>query len=200
MQDLYKELIQLLEQDPALIIEDKLNKALIIDRALKLDTALLKLLLSNPNIKKQFFADLDGVLVFDKIAFQRFVNSKMFLQDSYTQYKNKIGLSTDNENYLTDSREVVLVWPHKDCVLEGGQTKEDAKRNEIFYNTFGGNAYNNGYMQFNYVTDDGSSRLVTFLIEDDGFETLQLKSSGAWFNGKFGQKQVMTLSLTRVGP
>ena len=65
MQDLYKELIQLLEQDPALIIEDKLNKALIIDRALKLDTALLKLLLSNPNIKKQFFADLDGVLVFN---------------------------------------------------------------------------------------------------------------------------------------
>ena len=46
MQDLYKELIELLEQDPALIIEDKLNKALIIDRALKLDTALLKLLLS----------------------------------------------------------------------------------------------------------------------------------------------------------
>ncbi|MFZ4799098.1 MAG: DNA methyltransferase [Bacteroidia bacterium] len=137
MQDLYKELIQLLEQDPALIIEDKLNKALIIDRALKLDSALLKLLLSNPNIKKQFFADLDGVLVFDKIAFQRFVNSKMFLQDSYTQYKNKIGLSTENENYLTDSREVVLVWPHKDCVLEGGQTKEDVKekRNEIFYNT-----------------------------------------------------------------
>jgi hypothetical protein len=75
-----------------------------------------------------------------------------------------------------------------------------ASPNEIFYNTFGGTAYSNGYMQFNYVTNDGSSRLITFLIEDDGFETLQLKSSGAWFNGKFGQKQVMTLSLTRVGP
>ncbi len=137
MQDLYKELIQLLEQDPALIIEDKLNKALIIDRALKLNTSLLKLLLSNPTIKNQFFADLDGVLVFDKIAFQRFVNSKKFLEDSYTQYKNKIGLSTDNEYYLTDSKEVVLIWPHKDCILEGGQTKEDVKekRNEIFYNT-----------------------------------------------------------------
>jgi hypothetical protein len=55
-------------------------------------------------------------------------------------------------------------------------------------------------MQFNYVTDDGSSRTITFLIEDDGVESLQLKSSGAWFNGKFGQKQVMTMSLTRVGP
>lgn len=72
--------------------------------------------------------------------------------------------------------------------------------NEIFYNTFGGTGYYNGYLQFNYTTDDGSSRLITFLIEDDGAESLQLKSSGAWFNGKFGQKQVMTLSLIRVGP
>ena len=72
--------------------------------------------------------------------------------------------------------------------------------NEIYYNTFGGTGYNSGYMQFNYVTDDGSSRTITFLIEDDGVESLQLKSSGAWFNGKFGQKQVMTMSLTRVGP
>lgn len=135
MQDLYKELIQLLEADQALIIDDKLNKGLIIDRALRLDTALIKLLLTNLSIKKQFFVDIEGVLVFDKVAFQRFVNAKNFLPDSYTQYKNKIGLSTDNDHYITDSREVVLVWPHKDCVLEGGQTKEDAKRNEIFYNT-----------------------------------------------------------------
>ena len=26
------------------------------------------------------------------------------------------------------------MWPYKDCVLEGGQTKEDQKREEIFYN------------------------------------------------------------------
>ena len=134
MQNLYKELIELLEQDPALIIEEKLNKALIIDRALKLDAGLIKLLLSSTSIKKHFFQEIEGVQVFDKIAFQRFVNTKQFLPDSYTQFKNKIGLSTDNENYLTDSREVVLVWPHKDCVLEGGQTKEDTNRNEIFYN------------------------------------------------------------------
>jgi adenine-specific DNA-methyltransferase len=135
MQDLYIELIELLQADQAFIIDDKLNKGLIIDRALKLDPALIKLLLTHPNIKRQFFVDIEGILVFDKVAFQRFVNTKNFLPDSYTQYKNKIGLSTDNDHYITDSREVVLVWPHKDCVLEGGQTKEDAKRNEIFYNT-----------------------------------------------------------------
>lgn len=78
--------------------------------------------------------------------------------------------------------------------------KYGSSPNEIFYNTFGATRYNNGYMQFNYITEDGSSRLITFFIEDDGTESLQLKSSGAWFNGKFGQKQVMTLTLTRVGP
>lgn len=135
MQDLYKELIQLLQADQALIIDDKLNKALIIDRALKLEPTLIKLLLKHPNIKKQFFVDIEGILVFDKVAFQRFVNAKKFLPDSYTQYKNQIGLSTDNDHYITESREIVLVWPHKDCILEGGQTKEDSKRNEIFYNT-----------------------------------------------------------------
>lgn len=27
-----------------------------------------------------------------------------------------------------------MVWPYKDCILEGGQSKEDQKRDEIFYN------------------------------------------------------------------
>lgn len=72
--------------------------------------------------------------------------------------------------------------------------------NEIFYRILNNTAYSSGYLQFDYITDDGSSRRITFYIEDDGYESLQLKSSGAWFNGKFGQKQVMTLTLTRVGP
>lgn len=72
--------------------------------------------------------------------------------------------------------------------------------NEIFYRILSNNSYRSGFLQFDYVTLDGSVRTLTFLIEDDGFETLQLKSSGAWFKGKFGQKQVMTLYLSRVGP
>jgi len=69
----------------------------------------------------------------------------------------------------------------------------------IYYSIFNNNAYNSGYVQFTYLTN-GSNKTMTFLIENDGFETLQLKSSGAWFNGKYGEKQVMTLYLSRVGP
>lgn len=49
-------------------------------------------------------------------------------------YKNKIGLVDSNNNLISQKQDVSLVWPYKDCVLEGGQTKEDQKRDEIFYN------------------------------------------------------------------
>jgi adenine-specific DNA-methyltransferase len=99
-----------------------------------MDVGLIKLLLKNNSIKKHFFTEVAGVLVFDKIKFQKFVSNKEFLPDSYTSFKNKIGLVNDRGEYLDDGREVVLVWPYKDCVLEGGQTKEDQKRDEIFWN------------------------------------------------------------------
>lgn len=72
--------------------------------------------------------------------------------------------------------------------------------NEIFYRILNNNSYSNGFIQFTYEAKPNDARTLTFLIEDDGFESLQLKSSGAWFKGKFGEKQVMTLYLTRVGP
>jgi adenine-specific DNA-methyltransferase len=61
------------------------------------------------------------------------VNNKEFLPDSFTSFKNKIGLMT-NGDYLKEKNDVVLAWAYKDCVLEGGQDKEDQKRDEIFYN------------------------------------------------------------------
>ncbi|KLL03233.1 MAG: Type III restriction-modification system methylation subunit [Mycoplasmataceae bacterium RV_VA103A] len=126
-------LTQLLKKDQRLIIDGNLAKNKIIELALKFDKELLKLLLSSPEIKKIFFQEVDNILVFDKIKFQSFVSNKQFLPDSFTKYKNKIGL-TANGQYLADSKEVVLAWPYKDCILEGGQTKEDAKRHEIFWN------------------------------------------------------------------
>ncbi|MEP7741653.1 site-specific DNA-methyltransferase [Vibrio parahaemolyticus] len=122
-----------LQADDRLVIDGKLAKNKIVELALNLDPELLKLLLADEQLKKHFFKDIDGVLIFDKVAFQRFVNNKSFLPDSYTEFKNKIGLS-DNSHYLAESNDIVLAWPYKDCVLEGGQTKEAQKRNEIFWN------------------------------------------------------------------
>ena len=133
MQNLLNDVTQLLTEDERLVVDGKLLKNKVIELALNVDASLIKLLLKHETIKQHFFTQVDDVLVFDKIKFQQFVSNKQFLADSYTAFKNKIGL-TANRDYLTDSREVVLAWPYKDCVLEGGQDKDDAKRNEVFYN------------------------------------------------------------------
>lgn len=112
-----------------------LLKNKIVADAHNLTPDILRLLLSEPSLKEHFFEDVDGMLVFDKVRFQRFVSNKNFLPDSFTAYKNKIGLTTpDGQDFISESGEVVLTWPYKDCVLEGGQDKEDAKRDEVFYN------------------------------------------------------------------
>ena len=106
----------------------------IYESAINMDKDLIKLLLSNNETKERFFIDVDGVLVFDKIAFSWVVNNHQFLPDSYTRFKNRIGLSDSNGEIISASNDVVLSFPYKDCILEGGQTKEDQKRNEVFYN------------------------------------------------------------------
>jgi len=134
LHNLLDNLIEVLKSDERLVIDGKLAKNKIVEFALAMDETLLSKLLGSAPIKKQFFVDIDGVLVFDKVAFQNFVSNKEFLPDSYTAFKNKIGLTVNNE-FLSESNEVVLSWPYKDCILEGGQTKEDQKRKEIFWNT-----------------------------------------------------------------
>jgi adenine-specific DNA-methyltransferase len=135
MQNLLKDLVKILDTSGEFTGEaGNLLKNKVIEYALKPDGGLLKLLLKNENIKKHFFTDVEGVLVFDKIKFQNFVSNKEFLPDSYTAFKNKIGLVDEKSDYISAGGNVTLVWPYKDCVLEGGQTKEDQKRDEIFWN------------------------------------------------------------------
>ena len=132
--NLFHELEALLRTDSKYCMDDgTLIKNKIVSDALSLNPELLKYLLSHESLKNNFFSELDGVLIFDKVKFQQFVMNKSFLPDSYTAYKNKIGLTTEDGRFISESREVVLAWPYKDCMLEGGQTKEDAKRNEIFW-------------------------------------------------------------------
>jgi len=131
--NLLDELKSLLMKDKRLITDDKLLKNKIIELALKLDKNLIGLLLKNKRVKKHFFTEVDKTLIFDKEKFMKFIDNKEFLPDSYTAFKNKIGLTT-NGKYITKSKEVVLSWPYKDCILEGGQEREDEKREEIFHN------------------------------------------------------------------
>lgn len=124
----------LLKSNSNYITEDgELLKAKVYSDIMTMNEDLLKLLLSDEDIKKTFFTNINGTLVFDKQKFAWLIDSKEFLPDSYTAYTNKIGL-TSNNDFLANKNDVVLDFPYKDCVLEGGQTKDDQNRKEIFYN------------------------------------------------------------------
>jgi adenine-specific DNA-methyltransferase len=129
-----EKLTELLKTDPRFVDDEgELIKAAVIDRAWKIDRDLVKLLLSEPEIEKKFFDEIEGHWIFNINTFIEYISDKNFLANSYTRFRNKIGLNIGGK-FLHECGEVSLVWPYKDCVLEGGQTKEEEKRKEIFFN------------------------------------------------------------------
>ena len=135
MSDFFRTLLDILKNDKRFFTEEgELLRNAVYESAMKMDSDLLKLLYNNETTKERFFTDVDGIFVFDKVGFGWVINNRQFLPDSYTRYKNKIGLMNGNGDYISTSNDVELVFPYKDCVLEGGQTKEEQKRSEIFYN------------------------------------------------------------------
>ncbi|GAB1416909.1 site-specific DNA-methyltransferase [Paludibacter sp.] len=136
---LYDTLEQQLKKEPNFVTDDgELKKWVVLNKAQSFDEELIGLLLKEPILKEKFFRTLslsksETVTVFNQSLFTQFLEQKNYLNDSYTQYKNKVGLTID-EKYLKQRNEVALVWPFKDCVLEGGQSREEDKREEIFFN------------------------------------------------------------------
>ena len=135
MTKFYETVLDVLKQDNRFYTEQGiLLKNAVYEAAMQMDTNLIHMLLENEITKEHFFKEVDGIAVFDKVGFGWVVNNREFLPDSYTRFKNKIGLADDNGDIISSKGAVELVFPYKDCVLEGGQTSEEQKNREIFYN------------------------------------------------------------------
>ncbi len=129
-----QKLINLLETNPNFVDDSgALHRPSVRQRAWKLDPELIRTLCTDEEIAAKFFKEIAGRWIFDNNAFVDYITDKNFFADSYTQFRNRIGLNIDGK-YLRERGEVALVWPYKDCVLEGGQTREEERREEIFFN------------------------------------------------------------------
>ncbi len=127
-------LIRRLKTEPRFVDNaGELIPAAVKNSAWQLDTALVRILLGEPELKAKFFTEIDGHWLFNYNTFITYLSDKNFLVDSYTRFRNKIGLNID-EKFLPERGEVALVWPYKDCVLEGGQTRNEEQRKEVFFN------------------------------------------------------------------
>jgi adenine-specific DNA-methyltransferase len=123
----------LLKKDKRLVDEHKeLNLGMIRELADKTDEKLIELLLSNDETAKKFFIKVKNVLVFKQHDLKFFLDANQ-IDNSYTDFENRIGLASGSR-LLKDNSEVVLNFPFKDCVLEGGQTTEEGTDEYYYYN------------------------------------------------------------------
>ena len=195
MDNFYDTVLDVLKQDARFFTDDgELLRNTVYEAAMQMDAKLIKSLFANDATKERFFTDVDGIAVFDKVGFGWVINNRQFLQDSYTRYKNKIGLVNGKGNFIATSNDVELVFPYKDCVLEGGQTKEDQKRSEIFYNeTLAPDEvdrllYPKVFTNAKRYTKDGEEKVTEFLDTDNliikGNNLLSISSLMKRYEGK----------------
>jgi adenine-specific DNA-methyltransferase len=121
-----KQLIfKVLQSDKRLWNEDKteLNQTLLLDLVENIDETVIDLLLQEKDLREKFFVKIKDVHVFKTNDFRFFMEENK-VDNSYTAYKNRIGL-TDSKKFLKDTNDIVLDFPYKDCVLEGGQSTEE---------------------------------------------------------------------------
>jgi adenine-specific DNA-methyltransferase len=151
-QNFKNHIITLLLKDDRLKDEQgELKGNLVKEFVNTLDENLITILLEDEKTRAQFFLKIKDVYVFKTNEFKFFLDENS-IDNSYTQYSNQIGLSSGGK-FLKDNTDVVLNFPFKDCVLEGGQSTEDgldtyfeyddtqedyiekqSKRKEIFFN------------------------------------------------------------------
>lgn len=127
MNEIKKLIDKVLAVDKRIWVNRELNQTLLLDLVDKIDVNIIGLLLENEIIRATFFVKIRDSYVFKTNEFKFFMEENK-VNNSFTTYKNRIGL-TDGKRFLKDTNDVVLDFPYKDCILEGGQSNEDGLEN-----------------------------------------------------------------------
>lgn len=90
----------------------------------KYDDKIISLLFQDEKLKNEFFLKIDNIYIFKYEDFKFYIEEHKPLDNSYTELKNRIGLGI-RKKFIKDSNDIVLNFPFKDCILEGGQTSEE---------------------------------------------------------------------------
>ncbi|MBC8312770.1 MAG: DUF559 domain-containing protein, partial [Candidatus Cloacimonetes bacterium] len=177
----------------------ELNQTLLLDLVENIDEKVINLLLQEKDLREKFFAKInkkfpsdrgvasrsdDGVFVFKTNDFRFFMEENK-VDNSYTQYKNRIGL-TDSKRFLKDTNDVVLDFPYKDCVLEGGQSTEEGKDN---YFDWQDTTYKDKLDEHGKKIKTGR-RNVKVVDEEGHYEQITTKRKEIFFNSVLAHNEI----------
>lgn len=130
---LMQQIKKILREFPHYWDGNELQRPIVIEDLKNYDAILISALLKNQKVKENYSIKAGNVVIFKIQEFIDILRYKDYWADSYTKYSNTIGLSSEGK-YLQYNTDIVLDFPYKDCVLEGGMTKEDTGKEEVFYN------------------------------------------------------------------
>ncbi|HBI2045575.1 TPA: site-specific DNA-methyltransferase [Enterococcus faecalis] len=130
---LMKQIKDILKDFPHYWNGEELLRPVVIEDLKSYDAVLISSLLKNQKIRENYSVKAGDVTIFKVQEFIDILRYKDYWANSYTKYSNTIGLSSEGK-YLQYNTDVVLEFPYKDCVLEGGMAKEDTGKEEVFYN------------------------------------------------------------------
>ncbi|HCR1834846.1 TPA: site-specific DNA-methyltransferase, partial [Enterobacter kobei] len=131
--ELIKELNKVLKAFPQFWDGEDLHRSMVSEAISKKQPDLIKALVANDKIKSVYGTNIDDIFIFDFDKLCSLLKYKEYWANSFTKYRNKVGLTSEGK-YLDYTSDVVLDFPFKDCVLEGGMTKESQGKDEIYYN------------------------------------------------------------------
>ncbi|MYL48288.1 site-specific DNA-methyltransferase [Halobacillus litoralis] len=114
--------------------ENILLKNKVIEDLREYREDLIEKLLTNIKIKDAYSLNVSSGTIFKINEFISMLRFKNYWADSYTRFSNEIGLTSDSK-YIKYNNDVVIDYPHKDCVLQGGMTREDRGKNEVYHHT-----------------------------------------------------------------
>jgi len=161
------------------LLKNRVQELVAVD-----DEQLLESLFSTLETRDHFFVTLKKVVVFEKEKFLQFILAKEWLPDSYTSYKNKVGLASASGLPVGAGGEVVLEWAFKDCVLEGGMDGTEQTRQEVFFNeTLAPDQINRlleakAFTNMKRFTTKGEQPLTEFNVNEHGVPTDNLLIRG----------------------
>jgi adenine-specific DNA-methyltransferase len=177
---------EILLNDERLWNEDKteLNQTLLLDLVERIDEKIITLLLQEKDLREKFFVKIKDVYVF-KINDFRFFMEENKVDNSYTTYKNRIGL-TDGKRFIKDTNDAVLDFPYKDCVLEGGQSTEEG---EDVYFEYKETTYKDKLDENGNKIKEGRKNLK--IVDEEGhYEQRKAKRKEIFFNSVLAHDEI----------
>ena len=110
---------------------------------------------------------------------------------------NDFNINFENNGFNGDFG---LIWTNKNQPSSIPIWLYDTRYNSDGFRVLNNNAYNLGYIVLQYRTLENQPIIMTFQIEKDGYESLQLLSSGTYPIGQYGENKKLRLYLTRIHP